>query len=90
MFDVFRGKKVVLCLDSDKFTILPKEFLTKEEPNYKQYFIRSFVVTKGDGINGDIKLSGNKIELNIKTGKYVNGVFNFDAFDWKYKGRKIQ
>jgi hypothetical protein len=47
------------------------------------------VVSKGEGINGDIKLNGNKVEMNIKTGKYVNGVYNFDAFDWKYKGRKL-
>jgi hypothetical protein len=73
------------CLDEFGYSI----YLHDIKPNYKQYFIRSFVVSKGEGINGDIKLNGNKVEMNIKTGKYVNGVYNFDAFDWKYKGRKL-
>ena len=73
------------CLDEFGYSI----YLHDIKPNYKQYFIRSFVVSKGEGINGDIKLNGNKVEMNIKTGKYVNGIYNFDAFDWKYKGRKL-
>ncbi len=61
------------------------------ECNYRQFYMgNTSSVTQCDYLRGSaVHKLNDSVELNFSTGGYVNGTYDVDLYQWKYKGRKL-